>query len=171
MNKKFDDKYCKGCDEILPIIDFHKNGKSTHPKCKICRQTERKATRYARKEGTKYCTYCTYCTLTLPVEEFHSDASQSDGLNLSCKECREKQRILSENKYDVKIPKNKWNMSIDRVDSDKGYIPNNIQLVCSIVNKMKGDLRDNKFLLICHKIYRTKIREIDQTILDFACSF
>ena len=70
-----------------------------------------------------------------------------------------------------KIPKNKWNMSIDRIDSNKGYIPNNIQLVCSIVNKMKGDLRDSKLLLVCHNIYRTRRKEVDKSVLDCVCSF
>ena len=36
---------------------------------------------------------------------------------------------------------------------------------------MKGDLRDNKFLLVCYKIYRTKRKEVDQTVLDLVCSF
>lgn len=69
-----------------------------------------------------------------------------------------------------KVLKNKWNMSIDRVNSTKGYIPNNIQLVCSIINKMKGDLRDSKILLVCDKIYRTRRKEVDKSILDFVCS-
>lgn len=45
-----------------------------------------------------------------------------------------------------------FNISVDRVDSDGHYTPDNIQLVCNIVNKMKWDLNQDDFLFFCRKI-------------------
>lgn len=44
------------------------------------------------------------------------------------------------------------NVSIDRVDSSKGYTKDNIQLVCSIVNKMKLDMTIEELSFYCKKI-------------------
>jgi hypothetical protein len=41
------------------------------------------------------------------------------------------------------------NISIDRKDSTKGYVPSNIQLVCSAVNLMKGTMSDEQFVTMC----------------------
>ena len=45
-----------------------------------------------------------------------------------------------------------YNISIDRIDSSKGYIKGNIQLVCGIVNVMKSDSSEDEFLQLCKKI-------------------
>lgn len=42
-------------------------------------------------------------------------------------------------------------MSIDRIDSSRGYTLNNVQLVCNMVNKMKWDLKQEDFLYFCGK--------------------
>jgi hypothetical protein len=44
------------------------------------------------------------------------------------------------------------NLSIDRIDSSLGYTKNNIQLVCSVVNRMKSDLSSKEFYNICKLI-------------------
>jgi hypothetical protein len=44
------------------------------------------------------------------------------------------------------------NISIDRIDSDKGYTKGNIQLVCYIVNIMKNKFSLNDFLYFCNEI-------------------
>lgn len=46
-----------------------------------------------------------------------------------------------------------YGFSIDRTDSTKGYLKNNITLVCTIVNKMKNSLNENEFKNIIQKIY------------------
>ena len=53
----------------------------------------------------------------------------------------------------VKYP---YNASIDRIDSRKGYIKGNIQLVCVLVNTMKWDLGEDVFLEMCKKIVEHK---------------
>ncbi len=44
------------------------------------------------------------------------------------------------------------NISIDRVDSSKGYIEGNIVLCKLIINQMKSDLVLDNFLNICKNI-------------------
>lgn len=46
------------------------------------------------------------------------------------------------------------NISVDRIDSSRGYTRDNIQLVCMAVNQMKSDLDDNTFYDICAAIVR-----------------
>lgn len=47
---------------------------------------------------------------------------------------------------------NKWNISVDRIDSSVGYILDNIQLVGAIINRMKYTLNHNDFINLCHLI-------------------
>jgi hypothetical protein len=44
--------------------------------------------------------------------------------------------------------------SLDRIDSDKGYIQGNVQWVHKNVNLMKWNLKQEYFLEMCKKIYR-----------------
>lgn len=52
---------------------------------------------------------------------------------------------------------NNYKVSIDRIDSSKGYTKDNIQLVCFIVNQAKSDLSDDVFIDMCQKISSIKI--------------
>ena len=47
---------------------------------------------------------------------------------------------------------NKYNMSIDRIDSNKGYTIDNIQLICTVINIMKTDLPNDEFIEYTNKI-------------------
>ena len=49
---------------------------------------------------------------------------------------------------------NNTNVSIDRIDSSKGYIKNNIQLVCCIINKMKLNMTLDELLFYCTHIIK-----------------
>lgn len=44
------------------------------------------------------------------------------------------------------------NVSVDRIDSNKSYTKNNIQLVCMAVNQMKSDLDMITFYRFCEAI-------------------
>lgn len=43
-------------------------------------------------------------------------------------------------------------VSLERVDSNKGYTPDNVVLCCTIVNRMKSDLPHSEFLRWCKAI-------------------
>jgi len=53
---------------------------------------------------------------------------------------------------------NKYNMSVDRIDSNKGYTKDNIQLVCAIINRMKTDLEDKEFINLCETIVKHALK-------------
>ena len=46
------------------------------------------------------------------------------------------------------------NISIDRIDSSKGYSKGNVQFVCDIVNRMKQDLSEIDLLIWCKHIVK-----------------
>ena len=52
----------------------------------------------------------------------------------------------------------KYKASIDRIDSSKGYIKNNIQLVGWIVNQAKSDLSNKEFIEMAHLISKNMIK-------------
>src|SRR5690606_29496555 len=54
--------------------------------------------------------------------------------------------------------KNK-NISIDRIDSTKGYTNDNTQLVCSQVNMMKGDMTTEDLIYFCKEIINNQHHE------------
>lgn len=47
-------------------------------------------------------------------------------------------------------------LSIDRIDSKKGYTKDNVQLVCKIVNQAKSDMSENEFITFIEEIYNKK---------------
>jgi len=40
-------------------------------------------------------------------------------------------------------------MSLDRIDSNKDYTEDNVQLVCVAINKMKLDMTEDRFIELC----------------------
>ena len=62
--------------------------------------------------------------------------------------------------------KNKWNISVDRIDSKKGYNKNNIQLICAIINRIKINLTINELFLISLMITQNNFNNINKLILN-----
>jgi len=46
------------------------------------------------------------------------------------------------------------NISIDRIDSSKGYLRDNVQFVCDVVNRMKQDMSQGDLENWCSLILR-----------------
>lgn len=44
------------------------------------------------------------------------------------------------------------NVSVDRIDSTKGYSKDNVQLVCMAANQMKNDLSMEEFIKMCESV-------------------
>jgi hypothetical protein len=52
------------------------------------------------------------------------------------------------------IPQKGWySISLDRLDSAKGYIKGNIVICCWVINNMKSDINYNKFIEFCGLVY------------------
>ena len=44
------------------------------------------------------------------------------------------------------------NLSVDRINSTKGYSKDNVQLVCMAANQMKNDLSMEEFINMCESV-------------------
>ena len=44
------------------------------------------------------------------------------------------------------------NVSIDRINSRFGYLPNNVQLVTNFANKAKGEMQTEEFVQLCRMV-------------------
>lgn len=63
---------------------------------------------------------------------------------------------------DDKKNHNPNNISVDRIDSTKPYTKDNIQLVCSIVNKMKYDLTHDQFVEMIFAVTKQYNKSIEE---------
>jgi hypothetical protein len=74
---------------------------------------------------------------------------------------QKQQGLCALTKDTLTLPRNsrertEFNVSIDRIDSTKGYVPNNIQLVTKRINMCKQDMTQEDFILLCLKVANTK---------------
>jgi len=54
--------------------------------------------------------------------------------------------------FSKKENRNKHTASLDRIDSNKGYVEGNVQWVLKDVNYMKLDMTQTKFISLCKQI-------------------
>jgi hypothetical protein len=45
-------------------------------------------------------------------------------------------------------------IGLDRIDSDKGYLPSNVRPCCSLCNRAKSDMSEVQFLALCANVVR-----------------
>ena len=147
---------CQLCKNTLSITDFYpRYSKTGKPQardkiCRTCREKQRVARangdpenylrraytqlRYARvKAGFPW-----KITADFLISLYHEQNGLCalTGMTMTNQRNRLAKRSLT-------------NISIDRKDSNKGYVPSNIQLVCSAVNLMKGTMSDEQFVTMC----------------------
>lgn len=71
---------------------------------------------------------------------------------MDCYYCGDPPEIKKRNSKQYPLPV--YMNSIDRVDSDRGYIPGNVVSACTICNMMKREYRLEFFIHHIQKIYR-----------------
>lgn len=54
--------------------------------------------------------------------------------------------------------------SVDRIDNNGNYTMDNIQIVCSVVNIMKNDLRQEDFTMLCSKVVEHAFHREDELL-------
>lgn len=54
--------------------------------------------------------------------------------------------------YELKAGRTPTNLSLDKIDREKGYVKGNVQLVCMACNQIKSDLSDKDMYYFCKKI-------------------
>ena len=162
-------KICSSCLTLKSIDGFYRNGFRVNglPKfnswCKECR-LEKVKTKY--REDTQY------------AKSIIKVRSKSPRSYLSYLLSKAKQR-KKEVEINLDYLENLWNeqngkcaltndymtysvgdinsVSIDRIDSSKGYIEGNVQLVKKKVNIAKSDMTTEEFFNMCKKVYENGI--------------
>lgn len=71
--------------------------------------------------------------------------------------------------YNVGAGRNHYNISIDRIDSTKGYTKDNVQLVCVQVNMMKAEMQMEELYNFCDCIIKNKSSYYDNKNKEKEC--
>ena len=84
------------------------------------------------------------CTITL--EDIHNQWKKQNGV---CPYSGIKLELITytKNKHNII-----FNASLDRIDSSKGYVPDNIQFVSTAINYMKNTMSDSDTKFLCKRI-------------------
>jgi len=161
---------CKICNETKVLSEFYANGcfsdglKKYRTSCKKCVLSNAKT-----KNDIWYKSKCekrssSYKNFISGILNHCSKRKQNLGFDLDLMfllDLYEKQNGLCaisgvSMTYVAGQGKVTTNISIDRIDSSKGYKRDNVQFVCDIVNRMKQDLPQTDFIDWCKLILRNK---------------
>jgi len=134
-------KYCKKCN-IKTSHRFVKNKTNGYYSCSVCLENNSK--RYRKQHWLKY--------LAQKANSRKKDGSEilSEEILTKIYEKQNKCCALSGMAFDMS--EELYRPSLDRIDSNKPYTTDNIQLVLFIVNKMKRELKESEFMSICYNI-------------------
>jgi hypothetical protein len=135
--------------------------------CRICKEPKQHLNFYSKR------TECKKCSIQITIKNrisyiplYERDLiSRLKSLCTNAKNRSKEFSINTSNLLDVLIKQdcrcaytklpllataNQFNtISLDRVDSSKGYVVGNIQLVCTAINRMKQEYSEEMFLLFC----------------------
>lgn len=149
-----DKKFCPGCKIFKEINEFHKNKGSIHgfqsycKKCSADAQIERKSQleNFLKYSYSTCKDNCKRRSKSLLFEITVQDIIELYNCqNGKCKLSNLDMTYIADGtKTCGQI--NPYNISIDRIDNQKGYIEGNVQLICSIINLMRGDLPIGLFM-------------------------
>lgn len=169
-----------GCYEILEFDHIHtypSGAKQQHWKAKCIKCNNIKVLSYTKLIG-KYSQGCSQCVKerfsgsngynwnskanNVPSMYFHKLKRSAEKRNLDFTISREyiddlfekQDRKCAYTKYDLYFGTNQYRgtASLDRIDSNKGYVDGNIQWVHKDVNTIKWDLTHEKFIELCQLI-------------------
>ena len=187
-----DVKICTCCNVEKLLVDFGKSGKAYgsgyKSECKICLSKKITTWRNAniekvREKGKLYSSNNKdkiskknkkrYANLTL-------DERFTNLIKTAIQRKRFKCFITVEHLHDVwqkqkglcayiKLPLSSEahlfnTLSLDRIDSNKDYTADNIQLVCVPINRMKSDMTEDRFIELCSLVTKnSKLAELPVT--------
>lgn len=162
--KQFDENgnlLCYSCRDYKPLTEFDKNKDrwfraEKDYRCKQCKR-EAYLKRKQRNKGSKNLDRLLY-------ERFHGLKDRAKRKNIECSidenylyKLWEKQNGLCALSgipmtYYFDSGRVPTNVSVDRINSNLGYIEGNLQLVCMAVNQMKSDLTIEQLKYFCRSI-------------------
>jgi hypothetical protein len=155
---------CRECKTDKPLYRFYNRRGFKGGKEKLCRLCENKM----KVERREHQTPKQIITSLLTACKANATERKTNG-RLSCGECSITQDIVWDiyhkqlgkciySNKELTFNYNDMNkISIDRIDSSKGYTRENIQLVSKYVNWMKLDTKENEFLYMISSITRHSI--------------
>lgn len=159
---KENSQVCLKCKNKKQLNEFYKNGcfddglpkyRSTCKSCILIKSTDKFKISYSEKLKKKHSSYKNYISTLL-----NHSSKRNKEYNIDIQyvlDLYEKQNGLcniSGIKMTYDYGSKSTNISIDRIDSNFGYIKGNVQLVCYIANIMKNNFSINEFISICEKI-------------------
>lgn len=144
---------CNSCGKVMRLRTNELNSDSRWFKCKTCATKETIHNRVITSGGNDWCTISF-------INGFKTKAKKrniyfSDSITPKfIEELLKKQDFKCELTGDLLYFKNKsnTNISIDRINSDKDYTVDNIQLVTKQANICKHILNNKEFLEFCNKV-------------------
>lgn len=155
-------RQCRKCKKFKSEDDFWKRSRGKnglHPRCKDCLNSARKITGYqwnGKREAQQAYHFSlkgkiTHWKFSAKLRGIEWKLSEQDLQHLPLTCVYTGQELV----YESRLPNT---ISLDRIDSTKGYEPGNIVFCCEKVNKMKQDLPVDQFLQLCRLITnRTEI--------------
>jgi hypothetical protein len=176
-------KCCRKCGIEKPLTEFHK---AKHKKfgvsgvCKPCTCAINR-TYYLKNESTIRKNVSVYRKSYTPRHTREID-SRLKNLCTKAKNRDKEFSLVNQDLLDVfevqqglcaytKLPlvatANQFNtISLDRIDSSKGYHKDNIQLVCAAINKMKQEYTEQMFISLCHLVAQNnELSDLPENIL------
>ena len=163
-------KKCRTCGNEKALFWFNKDRTKKYGvggECKLCAKVSSRKYYYLNKDSIKTKVSC-YSQNYVP--KFTRDIdSRLKNLCTNARQRKNKEFNITEidlqdlwSKQDGKCAYSKlpmsaasnqlYTVSLDRIDSDIGYVVGNIQLVCVAVNKMKQEYTQDVFLTLCNLI-------------------
>ena len=170
-------KTCTKCGVEKLLSEFGKSGKTTgtgyKSVCKVCLAHQLRNWREANPDKAKEQDKRTYCNnkekIKIKNKKRYTNLSLDEKftqlVNTASKRKNIKCFVTVAHLYDVwqkqeglcayiKLPltseAHKFNtVSLDRIDSNKDYTVDNIQLVCVPINRMKLDYSEEQFINLC----------------------
>lgn len=178
-----DVKICTRCKVEKDTSEFHKSKDKkfgVNNVCKICAKIISKKYYSKNSKQIKQRVSC-YSQSYIPKHSREID-SRLKNLCTKAKSRTKEFTLIDQDLLDLwekqngqcaytKLPmlatSNQFNtVSLDRVDSSKGYVVGNVQLVCAAINKMKQEYTEELFVLMSHLVTQNnKLSETPEVLL------
>lgn len=160
-------KTCRTCKIEKPISKFNKDKTKKYGvggECKECAKVASRKYYYANTDSIKRRVTCysnnyipkftrdidsrlkNLCTNARQRKSKEFNITETDLLDLWGKQ----EGLCAYTKLPMTATSNQHStVSLDRIDSSKGYIVGNIQLVCASINRMKQEFTEDVFIQLC----------------------
>lgn len=153
---------CPVCKEIKHLNDWYSNNLS---RCKVCDKAKKQSS-YEKTVNKHLSSVENFLKYKL------TNCSQKKNVNITITlddllnqyESQKGKCYYSGRPLEIALRTKSLNsLSIDRIDSSKGYNPDNIVLCCSIINIMKLDTPEDEFINLCRDVVNHQSLQEDQS--------